>query len=394
MPLLVGTYPAAGAGAPAGRGEGVWRVDLDPADGSLHGPRLLLATPAPSFLRHDRAAGVVHAVGEASDGTVSALRVVPGPDGAGPEGAGPDGAGPGALEHLATVPSGGADPCHLVRVDVPGGGAALLVANYSSGSLAVLPLVADGPAAGTFATDGPTQVLAGTGTGPRADRQEAPHAHFVAPAPGGVVLVVDLGTDRLRRLRPTARDGRVHLVDEGVAATLPPGTGPRHLAVTPDGGHLLVVGELDGRLHVLAWDAATATASPRGVVPLLPDDVPAADPAADGAPGAPRRPLPAHVTLHGGRALVGVRGTDAPGTDRMVPVEVGAGVGGPAGAVAGTAAVLPGAWPRHHAVVGGHVVVALQRSDRVVALPDGPGASVGPDAEVAIPAPACVVPAG
>ncbi len=89
------------------------------------------------------------------------------------------------------------------------------MANYSSGTLAVLPLDGDGG----FATPGPSQVLAHTGAGPDEGRQESSHAHFVALDPSGAfVLVVDLGTDEIRRYR--REDGR--LVEDGIAAALPP----------------------------------------------------------------------------------------------------------------------------------------------------------------------------
>ena len=122
--------------------------------------------------------------------------------------------------HRDTVPSGGADPCHLL-LDTDG--RTLFVANYTSGTLAVLPLDADGG----FATLGPDQVFGHTGTGPDEDRQESPHAHFVALDPSGAfVLVVDLGTDEIRRYRRV--DGR--LVEDGIAAVLPAG----HRSAAPD----------------------------------------------------------------------------------------------------------------------------------------------------------------
>ena len=49
-PLWIGTYPVAGAGTPVGLGEGIWRVDLDPATGALSNARQVVETPSPSFL--------------------------------------------------------------------------------------------------------------------------------------------------------------------------------------------------------------------------------------------------------------------------------------------------------------------------------------------------------
>ncbi|WP_315097828.1 lactonase family protein [uncultured Cellulomonas sp.] len=335
-PLWIGTYPVAGAGTPVGQGEGIWRVDLDPATGELSGARQVVETPSPSFLA--LRGTVLYAANEQADGTVSAFDVVG-----------------DTLRHRATVPSGGADPCHLL---LDADRRTLLVANYSSGTLGALPLDADGG----FATLGPAQVLGHAGSGPDEGRQESPHAHFVALDPSGVfVLVVDLGTDEIRRYRRDA--GR--LVQDGIAATLPAGTGPRHLTFSVDGRFAYVVGELDVTVRVLAWVGGVGT-----LVQTLPaTTVPA-----------PERRLPSHIVLDGDRLLVGVRTSDV-----LARFTVRA--DGLLEPVADDA--LPGAWPRHFAVVDGWTVVAQQVSGGLAVL-DVDGTLV---AETDLPAPTCVVPA-
>lgn len=342
VPLWIGTYPHAGIGTPAGLGEGVWRVDLDPATGRLLDGRLVVRTPAPTFLAADPAGRVLLGVDESAAGTVTAWDVT----------------ADGGLAPRATVGSGGAHPCHLLRTPQ-----ALYVANYSDGALGVLPLAADGGfAPEVLAAGGAVQRFEHAGSGPVADRQGGPHAHFAALTPDGRhLLVADLGTDELRRYARAA-DGS--LADAGVAATLPPGTGPRHLAFSADGTLLHVAGELDATLHVLAWDAATATGTPRAVLPAAPDH--------DGG-------APAHVLRDGDRLLMGVRGVDVLTTWTL----------GPDG-TPGTPAVatLPGRTPRHHEVVAGWTVVALQEEHLLVVL-DRAGAEVG---RLELPSPACIVP--
>ncbi|MDM7830452.1 lactonase family protein [Cellulomonas edaphi] len=325
--LWIGTYPSAGAGTPVGLGEGVWSVELDAATGQLSGERLLAATPSPSFLAVHADGRTLYAVNEHSDGTVTAFDVTP------------DG-----LRERGSVPSGGDDPCHVV-VD----GDTLLVANYSSGTLAAIPL----DATGGFAGD--ATVLGHVGSGPNRERQESPHAHFVALDPGGRhVLVVDLGTDEIRRYRRTD-DG---LVPDGIAMTFAPGTGPRHLAFAPDGLHAYVVGELDNAVHVLEWRETTGT---------LVQSVPVATDS-----------LLSHVLLDGERLLVGVRISDT-----IAELTVGAD-----GLLAEPVHHrLPGGWPRHHEVVDGWTVVAEQVGAALTVLgPDGAVAS-----RLDLPAPACVV---
>jgi len=336
--LWVGTYPAAGAGTPVGRGEGIWRIGLDTASGTLGTPELVLSTPAPSFLAVDRANGVLYAVGEDTAGTVSAFRLTD-----------------TGMEPLGTADSGGADPCHLLVVD-----GALYVANYSSGTLAVFRIGPDG-----FTGETPDQILGHSGGGPVADRQEGPHAHFVALAPGGRhILVSDLGTDQLRRYR---RADTGLLADDGIAATFVPGSGPRHLDFSADGRFAYVACELDDTVTVLAWDPASATGTAVQQVP------------AQESGSAQVDSLPSHLERVGDRVLVATRGPNRLATFAAGPD----GLLAPAGQVE-----LPGDWPRHFAVVEGLVVIADQRSDSLTVLRDGV-----PTDSATLPAPACVLPA-
>ncbi|GAA2726378.1 lactonase family protein [Cellulomonas aerilata] len=361
----VGTYPAAGAGTATGQGEGIWRVDLDPVTGGLCAARLVARTPAPTFLATHPSGRVLYAVAEADPGTVTAFAVTP------------DG-----LDPIATVGAGGEWPCHVLLAP---DARTLYTSCYGSGTVGVLPLDPDGRFAGpVLAAGGAVQSLGHSGSGPRADRQEGPHAHFAATAPGGAhLLVCDLGTDDVRRLR---RGGDGLLTDDGVAAHLPPGTGPRHLAVGGDGagGHLLhVVGELDGAVHVLRWDPTTATAEPVRTVALTRTPL-----TAESAPYADGTPLPSHVVLDGDRLVVAVRGPDV-----LVVLACDPATGLPGDAREVTSG---GAWPRHLAVHGDLALVADQVGGRVAVVPLAPSHAVGDGGRVLgtadVPAAACVVP--
>ncbi len=342
--LWVGTYPAAGPGTSWGTGEGIWRVRLrsDGATATLEGA-LAAVTPTPSFLALAPDGRHLHAVAEHPDGVLTTFAV--------------DG---DRLVEVARVPVAGDGPCHVL---VHPSGRALYVSCYVSGTLAVVRLDDGVP------TGPPVQVLAGSGTGPRTDRQEGPHVHS-ALLVEDVLLVADLGTDELRRyaVRP---DGT--LEPDGVAHRFPPGTGPRHLAAGD--GVLHVVGELTGTVHVLAWDAGTRAATPVQVVT-----------SSTSPPASGDRDHPAHVVRAGAHLVVGARGPDvltrfdvAPDGRLSRAEEVA--VGGPC--------------PRHHALVGGPgegwLVVAVQDGDLVTALP-WTTAGVGPvAARLAVPRPSCVV---
>src|SRR5690554_6445928 len=233
--VWIGTFPAAGAGTPGGLGEGIWRGTL--ADGELSDVSFMVEAPTPSFLAAHPSGRWVYAVSEGAAGAVTAFEVTDG------------------LVARASVSSGGADPCHLA---LSPDARSLYVANYSSGTLAVIGLDADGAIEG----DGPRQVLGFEGTGPDPERQEGPHAHFVAVPSANEVVVVDLGVDALRHYA-VGVESTLYPPDllELVGLTkLPPGTGPRHLAISPDERFWYVVGELDATLHVLE-------STPQGLVP-------------------------------------------------------------------------------------------------------------------------------
>ncbi|SFK16602.1 beta-propeller fold lactonase family protein [Cellulomonas sp. KH9] len=351
-PLWIGTFPHAGIGTEAGLGEGVWRVDLDPATGALGAPRLVVQAPAPTFVATHPGGRWLYAVGESDPGSVTAFEVDD----------------DGGLTARGTVASGGVAPCHLLVVDD-----ALYVANYVDGVLGVVPLTSDGAFTPDAVASGrPAQVLGHTGSGPDADRQEGPHAHFAALTPDRRhVLVADLGTDELRRYARAA-DGR--LAPDGVAATLPPGTGPRHVTFAADGSRLYVVGELDAAVHVLDWHAGSATGTELQRVPAVPESE-----TADGV-----RRSPSHVLLDGDRLLLGVRALGLRGPDAVSTFDVRP--GGTLGAP--VTHPLGGATPRHLAVVHGWTVVALQDAHALV-VHDAHGAQVS---RVELPSPACVVP--
>ena len=114
--LWIGTYPPAGIGTPPGRGEGIFRVDLDLATGALGEPRLVLEVPAPSFVVRRPDGEVLYATDESDAGRVAAFRVHD------------DG-----LEPLGTASSGGTYPCHLLL-----DGDLLYVANERSHEVMVL----------------------------------------------------------------------------------------------------------------------------------------------------------------------------------------------------------------------------------------------------------------
>lgn len=222
--VRIGSYTG---GSHAGRGIITAQVT---ADGSRIEPLGVTRAEEASYLATDLSGCLLYAVSETGNGSLVAFRATA-----------------GALEPLNAVSSSGAEPCHLA---VAGGGGFLVAANYASGSVVVHRLRADG------AIGERTCLIQHTGRGPVAGRQDGPHAHMAAPDPAGdgILLVTDLGADAVfaYRLDPCAGD----LTLAG-RTSMPPGSGPRHLAFHPAEPLVYVLCELDCMLVTCAWDRAT-----------------------------------------------------------------------------------------------------------------------------------------
>jgi len=317
-----------------GSGIGITGLALDAITGALAVVGTAVETPSPSFLlAHGE---MLYAVGEAA-GRVEAFRRAPG----------------GALQWAGGQPSGGAGPCHLHVVD-----GLLLTSHYGDGRVAVHPIQPDGGLGEAV------QLLTAEGSGPR-PQQDGAHAHSTLHVGGGTVLSADLGTDTVHV--HALRDGRLDRV-AGVA--LPPGTGPRHLALLAS-GRVLVVGELDGTLHALegvedTWRIAASTSCA-----AVPD---ARDSAAE-----------VQVSADGRRAYVGLRGSE-----RIAVVAIA-----PDGALAPLADFdCGGAVPRHHVLVDDRLHVANQGSGTVASfrLDPATGLPTGAPDVIAVPSPTYLLP--
>jgi len=272
----------------------------------------------------------------------------------------------GDLTLLNQQASEGAGPCHLV-VDRTGRHA--LVANYGGGSVAVLPIGADGRL-------GPaSSVRVHQGSGPNKSRQEKPHAHgLYLDAAERFALSPDLGADRIFVYRFDA--GKGTLEPHGAAAVAP-GSGPRHLAFHPDGRHVYVINELANTISVFGYDSAEGELTLVETAPTLPE-------------GFGGTSYTAEVAVSpDGRFLYGSNR----GHDSLVVFRIDAASGRLS--LAGHAPV-GGSWPRHFAIeASGRVLLAgHQRSGTVASFrldpASGMPAPIG--TSVAIDGPACLLP--
>jgi len=139
----------------------------------------------------------------------------------------------------------------------------LVVANYASGSVAVLPVGGHGE------LHPPTQVFVLEGQpGPHPKEQTSSHPHAVIFDPSGnFVIVPDKGLDKTFIFR--FRNGTLTPTAQAFV-TARPGAAPRHTAFHPTLPILYVNNELDSTVTVYDWNAADGHAGERQVVSTLP----------------------------------------------------------------------------------------------------------------------------
>ena len=165
-----------------------------------------------------------------------------------------------AINHQSSRGNG---PCHLV---VDRAGKNVLVANYSSGSLACLPL----DAAGGLSSSSSFIQHQGMGSDP--ERQEGPHAHSInLDAAGRFAVAADLGLDKVFVYRFGANKGTLE-ANEPPSASVAPRSGPRHFAFDPAARFGYVINEMANTITAFAYDPAKGTLTEIQTISTLPAD--------------------------------------------------------------------------------------------------------------------------
>jgi len=237
-----------------GKSQGIYRARLDLSSGALSGLELAAKIKDPSFLAIHPSGKFLYAVGEVgmfagkTGGALSAFAVD---------------AASGNLKLLNQQSSRGAGPCH-VTVDREGKN--VLVANYGGGSVAVLPIEADGRL--REASD----FVQHTGKSVNPRRQERPHAHSINLDPAGrFAVVADLGLDKILVYKFDAAAGRL-TPNDPPHTTVAPGAGPRHFAFHPSGRYAYVINEMNSTVTAFRYDAAAGTLTELQTISTLPDE--------------------------------------------------------------------------------------------------------------------------
>jgi 6-phosphogluconolactonase len=169
----------------------------------------------------------------------------------------------GELKLLNRQSAEGTAACYL---DVDKTGKTLVVANYSSGSVASLPIKGDG-SLGEHAS-----FFKHKGSSVNPQRQKEPHAHCVVVSPyNKYALAADLGTDEVVCYKLDAVTAKL-TPNKPPSAKAPAGAGPRHLTFHPNGKRVYVINELLNSVTVFDWDADAGTLKEKQTISTLPDD--------------------------------------------------------------------------------------------------------------------------
>jgi 6-phosphogluconolactonase len=143
----------------------------------------------------------------------------------------------GSLTFINKQPTGGDHPCY---VDIDKTGKWVFAGNYSSGSLSVFPVNANGSLGET------TSHITHTGSGANKERQSKPHVHCTIISPDNKWLYVpDLGIDKVMIYAFDAATGKLTTGSQPFAPSQP-GAGPRHLTFHPNGKYAYLIEELTG----------------------------------------------------------------------------------------------------------------------------------------------------
>jgi 6-phosphogluconolactonase len=349
--LYVGTYTAS---EPR---KGIYLVRMNPQSGKLRRVGAVDAGIKPSFLAIHPNGRVLYAVDELekykgkASGAVSAFAIA---------------RETGALTRQNEQPSEGAAPCF---VSVDRSGRVVLVANYTGGSVALLPIKPDGSLAPA------ASVVHHKGTGPNTERQEAPHAHSIIVDPSNrFALSADLGADRVFVYRLDL-DGKSLRPVAGGDAVMRAGAGPRHLAFHTTLPLVFVSNELDSTVATLRFDGESGKLTLLGALSTLPA----------GWKGT-NYPADIHVAPSGRTLYVSNRGHNSIAVFSVAEKT---------GALALEQVVSTGGdWPRNFSLdpTGRWLLVANQQSDSVIvfARDQESGRLTPTQQRIAIPGPVCL----
>lgn len=225
--------------------DGIYLADFNAETGILTEPKLAAPFKSPGFLALHPEKPILYSIG--GNNKVAAFTV----------------GDNNSLTLLGDADAGGAGPCHLV---VDASGNTLAVANYGGGSITTIRLGEDGRIGNIVSN---IQI---EGSGPNPNRQKEPHAHGVYfDKTNRFLFVPDLGIDKtlIYKFDPATSEITPHDPDSLIA---PPGSGPRHMAFSPDEKHAYVINELTNTVTVAEFNKQAGSFTDIQTIATLPAD--------------------------------------------------------------------------------------------------------------------------
>ena len=169
----------------------------------------------------------------------------------------------GKLSPLNQQPSYGTDPCYI---STDQSGQYIFVANYGDGVISVYPVNTDGSIGDSI------QVIRHAGRSINPQRQEGPHVHAALVSEDNrFVYVPDLGIDRVMIYKLDTATGKLTPADVPWAE-VKPGSGPRHIAIRPDGKFAYLAEELGSTTAVFLRDTFDGSLTEIQRIPSIPVD--------------------------------------------------------------------------------------------------------------------------
>jgi len=247
--VYVGTYTKNHNGS-----KGIYVYRFSTATGKLTPMGLAGESANPSFVAIDASGRYLYAVNELSSfdgkkgGAVSAFAI---------------NRRTGKLKFLNQVASHGMAPC-FVAVDKTGH--YVMVANYSSGTVAVFKVNKNGSLGETTAD------VQQTGSSVDPKRQTRPYAHMINVSPDNrFALSCDLGTDQVLVYHFDAKNGTL-TADDPPYSKVNPGSGPRHFVFSPNGRYVYVISEMGSNVTVFSYKPSTGGLHKLQTLSALPAD--------------------------------------------------------------------------------------------------------------------------
>jgi len=247
--VYVGTYTQ-------GSSEGIYRFEFDPTTGKSTAPVLAAKSINPSFLAFSPSQEFLYAVNEVDDpienkpyaktGWVTAFRVDP---------------ATGELHELNKQSSGGAIPCYVL-IDSKSKNA--LVANYSGGSVACIPLLPDGSL-------GSQTHEVKHGKSPEEKAASRGHSIMLSPDER-FAIAADAGLDKLMIYHFDAEAGLL-IPASPATVFIGPKSAPRHFIFHPNKKWAFNNNESNFKINAFDYDAASGQPTMKQTLSTLPAGV-------------------------------------------------------------------------------------------------------------------------